>query len=362
MSEESTRRGAPAAVPLILVALLCLLVPGCRVFESGAVQDVPPPVSVEPTTKNAKPSGRRPGVVNIETEQNLRGTRAAGTGIVFHPSGLVLTNNHVIKGATRIEGTDTDNRRTYTAEVVGYDRADDVAVIRLKDASGLKAAVFASASAVNIGDTVSAVGNAGGRGGKPRVVTGKVTALEQSVTARDDSNGTTERLTGLIETNAPIKPGDSGGPLLNTDGKVIGINTAASADLSAGGSGEPQDHRGYAIPSDRALAIARQIQRGEASTTVHIGRTAMLGVKVRSNRTTTGALVAEVVPGTPAERAGIPVGAAIVTFGGRAVDSPDSLTTLMLAHHPGDIVQVQWTTAQGAHRSANVRLAEGPSQ
>ncbi|TDC88374.1 PDZ domain-containing protein [Actinomadura sp. 7K507] len=331
-------------------------------MESGATPDVPPPVSAEPTTKNAKPSGRRPGVVNIETEQDLRGTRAAGTGIVFHPSGLVLTNNHVIKGATRIEGTDTDNRRTYTAQVVGYDRADDIAVIRLRGASGLKSAVFASGSAVNIGDTVTAVGNAGGKGGKPRVVTGKVTALEQAVTARDDSNGTTERLTGLIETNAPIKPGDSGGPLLNTDGKVIGINTAASADLSTDGPKERKDHRGYAIPSDRALAIARQIQRGEASTTVHIGRTAMLGVKVRSNRNTSGALVAEVVPGTPAETAGIPVGAAIITFAGRAVDSADSLTTLMLAHHPGDVVQVQWTTAQGARMSANVRLAEGPSQ
>ncbi|MFG2089839.1 S1C family serine protease [Spirillospora sp. NPDC048824] len=362
MSEDTVRRGARAAIPILLVTLLSLLAPGCRIVEGGATRDVPPPVTAAPTTTPAKPSGRRPGVVNIKTEQDLNGTRAAGTGIVLDPSGLVLTNNHVIRGATEIVGTDTDDRRTYTAQVVGYDRAGDIAVIRLKGASRLKAAVFDSASGVNVGDPVTAVGNAGGKGGTPRAVTGKVTALEQSVTARDDSNGTTERLTGLIETNAPIKPGDSGGPLLNTAGKVIGINTAASAGLSVDGAEEKKNHRGYAIPTDRALDIARQIQRGEASTTVHIGPTALLGVKVRSNANSPGARVAEVVPGTPADTAGVPVGAAIVTFDGRAVDSPTALTTLMMAHHPGDVVQMQWTTAQGAHVSATVHLGEGPPQ
>ncbi|GAA0557930.1 S1C family serine protease [Actinomadura livida] len=361
MREDTPRRGIRAVTVLFLVTLLALLVPGCRIVGGGTTEDVPPPVTASPKSKNAKPSGRRPGVVNIETEQDLRGTRAAGTGVVLTASGLVLTNNHVIRGATRIRGTDTDNRRTYTAQVVGYDRAGDIAVIRLEGAAGLKAAAFASASGVSVGDTVTAVGNAGGEGGRPRVVTGEVTALEQSVTARDDSSGTTERLSGLIETDAPIEPGDSGGPLLNTDGKVIGINTAASAGLSKDAA-KNKNHRGYAIPSDRALDVARQIQRGESSITVHIGPTAMLGVKVRSNRNSQGAVVAEVVPGSPAEAARIPVGASIVTFDGRGVDSPTTLTTLMLAHHPGDVVQLEWTTAQGAAVSATVRLAEGPPQ
>lgn len=369
MSEDTRagdgRRGARPAVPLLLVALLSLLVsllaPGCRVVENGGSEEIPPPVTATPT-KPAKPSGRRPGVVNIETEQSLNGTRAAGTGIVLTPSGLVLTNNHVIQGATEIEGTDTDNRRTYPAEVVGYDRAGDIAVIRLTGARRLKAAAFASAVGVTVGDPVTAVGNAGGKGGSPTVVTGKVTALEQSVTARDDTNGTSERLTGLIETNAPIKPGDSGGPLLNTAGKVIGINTAASAGLSPDGSEPRKRHRGYAIPSDKALAVARQIQRGEPSATVHIGKTAMLGVKVRSNGRSSGAVVAEVIPGTPAETAGIPVGAIIVGLGGDVVDSPSALTGLMLAHHPGDVVRLEWATAQGARQAATVRLTEGPPQ
>ncbi|WP_338070951.1 S1C family serine protease [Actinomadura bangladeshensis] len=361
MSEYPVRRGVRAALPMLLVALLALLVPGCRVMESGGPQDVPPPVKTT-AKKQGKPSGRKPGVVNIETEQDLNGTRAAGTGIVLTPTGLVLTNNHVIKGATTITGTDTDNRRSYPAEVVGYDRAGDIAVIRLTGAARLKTAKFASATETSVGDVVTAVGNAGGKGGTPSVVTGKITALDQAVTARDDNSGTSERLTGLIETNAPIKPGDSGGPLLNTGGRVIGINTAASAGLSTKGTKPKKDHRGYAIPSDRALEIARQIQRGEASSTVHIGPTAMLGVKVRSNGRTPGALVAEVVPGTPAETAGIPVGGVIVAFGDETVDSPSTLTSLMFARHPGDTVRIEWTDRQGARMQAALRLTEGPPQ
>ncbi|WP_433472907.1 S1C family serine protease [Spirillospora sp. CA-142024] len=361
MSEHPARHGTRTAIALLLVTVPAFLVPGCRTVETGGARDVPPPVEAT-TAKPAKPSGRRPGVVNIETEQTLNGTRAAGTGILLTPSGLVLTNNHVIQGATTIKGTDTDNRRTYTARVVGYDRTGDIAVIGLSGASGLKPAAFASAAGAAVGDTVTAVGNAGGKGGTPTVVTGRVTALQQSVTARDDSNGSSERLTGLIETNAPIKPGDSGGPLLDTGGKVIGINTAASAGYSMKGTQQKRDHRGYAIPSDRALEIARQIQRGEASSTVHIGRTAMLGVKVRSNGRSPGALVAEIVPGSPAETAGVPVGAAIVTFGGSAVDSPSTLTALMQARHPGDVVRIEWATRQGDRAAATLRLTEGPPQ
>lgn len=361
MSEDTVRRGLRAALPMLLVALASLLAPGCRAMEGEETGDVPPPVSATPT-KHAKPSGRRPGVVNIETEQSLDGTRAAGTGIVLSASGDVLTNNHVIQGATRIRGTDTDNRRAYRARVVGYDRTGDIAVIRLDGAARLKVAAFASAAGLAVGEPVTAVGNAGGKGGTPSVVTGRVTALEQSVTARDDSNGTAERLTGLIETNAPIKPGDSGGPLLNTAGKVVGINTAASAGFAVDGSKRKRNHRGYAIPSDRALAVARRIQRGEASSTVHIGRTALLGVKVRGNGRSAGAVVAEIVPGTPAHTAGIPVGAVVVGLGGQVVDSPATLTSLMLAHHPGDVVRLEWSTPQGVRTAAEIRLTEGPPQ
>jgi S1-C subfamily serine protease len=361
VNEVFEHRGLRAAIPMLLVALLLLVAPGCQALDGGAgPEDVPPPVKT-PVAKHETPSGRRPGVVNIDTEQGLNSTRAAGTGIVMDPSGLVLTNNHVIQGATTIKGTDTDDRRSYTAQIVGYDRQSDVAVIRLYGASGLKAAVFGDPSSVGVGDPVTAVGNAGGKGGTPTVVTGKVTSLDQTVTARDDSDGTSERLTGMIETSAPIRPGDSGGPLLNTRGRVIGINTAASASFTVGKSKPKGTHRGYAIPSDRALAIARQIARGQASATVHIGRTAMLGVKVRSGDTQ-GAQVVEVVPGTPADEAGVPVGATIISLGGATVDSPTTLTGLMLAHHPGETVRMEWFTAQGTRTAATLRLADGPPQ
>ncbi|WP_231333506.1 S1C family serine protease [Actinomadura graeca] len=354
MSEIPERRRARAAVLVVLAALTALLAPACRPVEETAET----PVAATPT-RHATPSGRRPGVVNIDTEQGLNSATAAGTGIVLDPSGFVLTNNHVIQGATVIKGTDTDNRRGYPAQVVGYDRAGDIAVIRLTGAAGLQPAAFGDASTVRVGDPVTAVGNAGGKGGTPTVVTGRVTALGQAVTARDESDGTSERLTGLIETSAPIRPGDSGGPLLDTRGRVIGINTAASGGTELKRKGA---HRGYAIPSGRALEIARRIQRGEASRTVHIGPTALLGVKVRGAGPTAGALVAEVVPGTPADAGGVPVGAVIVSLGGSPVDSPGTLTDLMLAHHPGDTVRIEWTTPEGARQSTDLHLTGGPPQ
>ncbi|MEU5885167.1 trypsin-like peptidase domain-containing protein [Spirillospora sp. NPDC047279] len=320
------------------------------------------PTSERPRSK--KPSGRRPGVVNIFTEQGLRGVRAAGTGIVVDPSGLVLTNNHVIQGATEIEGTDTDDRRTYPAQVLGYQKSGDIALIRLSGASGLKTAKFAEKWEVRLGDVVTAVGNAGGKGGTPSVVTGKVTALDRQITATDQSDGSSERLTGLIETNAPIKPGDSGGPLLNTSGQVIGMNTAASAgfDLEKKGAS-----RGFAIPSAKALEIVRQIQRGEASDTVHIGRTALLGVQVRQPTTPSGgraggAYIADLIPGTPAEQAGLRARTTIVALDDEPVDSPGSLTDMLLRHHPGDTVRITWTNAAGERRTTPVTLGDGPPQ
>lgn len=359
MSDGPVRRRAFA-----LLTAAALLVPGCRPVEAGGGADgadLPPTVSASPA-KKAKPSGRRPGVVNIDTERGLDRTRAAGTGIVLDPSGLVLTNTHVIAGATRIKGTDTDNRRTYRAKVVGYDKTGDIAVIRLTGASGLRPAAFGSSSGARVGDPVTAVGNAGGKGGAPTVVTGRVTALGQTVTARNESDGGAERLSGLIETNAPIRPGHSGGPLLDTAGRVIGMNTAASTGRTADGRKKKSSHRGYAIPADRALEVARQIQRGEPSATVHIGPTALLGVKVRGAAAGRGATVVEVVPDTPAADAGIPVGVTITALGGRMVDSPAALSALMLAHRPGDSVRLDWTGRDGRPASAFLRLTEGPPQ
>ncbi|MBW8485441.1 S1C family serine protease [Actinomadura parmotrematis] len=371
MSQTHDRQGSGSGAILLLVVLAAVAayVFGRPLLQGGGedgASAVPAPVATS-TRIGQKPSGRKPGVVNIEAEQGLRGLRSAGTGIVLDASGLVLTNNHVIQGSTAITGTDTDDGRAYPAEVVGYDKAGDLAVIRLTGAAGLKAARFGDSRDVRVDDPVTAVGNAGGKGGTPAVVTGRVLSLEQTVTATDQSDGGSERLTGLIETSAPIQPGDSGGPLLDTDGRVIGINTAASGDFTMK-KGKSATHRGYAIPAARALEVAGRIARGDASGGVHLGRTALLGVQVRADTgpdgttAATGARVVDVVPDTPADRAGLRKDAVIRTVDGEPVGSPAELTELMLARHPGDTVRLEWTDPAGGSRTADVRLVEGPAQ
>src|SRR5215831_4870672 len=226
-----------------------------------------------------------PGLVDVVTTLGYQSGAAAGTGMVLTPNGEVLTNNHVIDGATSIKITDVGNGRTYPARVVGYDKTHDVAVLQAEGASGLQT-VTLSSSAPRTGQKVVALGNAGGKGGTPSVVTGRITGLGQSITASDESAGAAERLTGMIGHNADIQPGDSGGPLVNTYGEVIGMNTAGSSSSSPGAGFQPQSGgaqatttQAFAIPISRASSIASQIEAGTPSATVHIGRTAFLGVQ-----------------------------------------------------------------------------------
>ncbi len=151
--------------------------------------------------------------------------------MVLTPSGVVLTNNHVVQGATRITATDVGNGRIYSASVVGYDRSGDVAVIQLQRASGLQTVPLGDSSTVSVSAKVFALGNAGGGGGTPRVAQGSVTALQRSITASDLGGGNAERLHGLIQTDARVQPGDSGGPLVNDGGQVVGMNAAASFSI-----------------------------------------------------------------------------------------------------------------------------------
>src|SRR6516165_3799247 len=203
-----------------------------------------------------------PALVDVVATEGDQGAVAAGTGIVLTSDGTVLTNNHVIRGATSIKVTDVGNGRTYTAKVVGYDASKDVAVIKLQYANGLRTAALGDSSSVRTGDSVTALGNAGGKGGTPSVATGRVTSLNQSITASDEGSGVNaEQLTGLIETNADIQPGDSGGALVNSYGQVIGMNTAASSGAQVqSDSGQAAAVQAYAIPIDKAEAIAHQIE------------------------------------------------------------------------------------------------------
>src|ERR1700730_6832231 len=146
-----------------------------------------------------------PALVDVVSTDGYQGATSAGTGIVLTSTGEILTNNHVIEGATSIKVTDIGNGQTYTATVVGYDASHDVAVIQLQGASGLTTASLGDSSSVQSGDTVVALGNAGGQGGTPSVASGTVTGLNQSITAADAASGHAEQLTGLVETNAAIQ-------------------------------------------------------------------------------------------------------------------------------------------------------------
>src|SRR5580693_5399794 len=178
-----------------------------------------------------------PAIVDVTSTLGYQQATAKGTGIVLTSNGEILTNNHVINGATSVSVTDIGNGQTYKATVVGYDETKDVAVLQLTGASGLTTANLGDSNTVGVGNAVVALGNAEGLGGTPSVATGSVTALNQSITASDESSATSEQLTGLIETNAGIEPGDSGGPLVNSHGQVIGMDTAASTNYTFGGEG-----------------------------------------------------------------------------------------------------------------------------
>jgi S1-C subfamily serine protease len=203
---------------------------------------------------------------------------------------------------------------------------------------------------------VTALGNAGGAGGLPKSSTGKVTGLDQSIVV-SDGEGTTARLRNLIRIDAELEPGDSGGPLFNAAGQVIGIDTAASVGFEFSTGNE-----GYAVPINRALAVVKQVLSRRSTSTVHVGPTPFLGVSIAAGRPGLGSgpIIAEVADGTPAARAGLPVGALITRVDGRSVSTRDDFTSLLLLHKPGDTVTLRWIDQTGAIGSAPVKTTSGP--
>ena len=294
------------------------------------------------TRESAAPIGT--GVVVINTNLRLEQTWAAGTGMVLTSSGRILTNNHVIAGATTIRVVVPNTTRRYAARVVGYSIADDVAVLQLRGASNLSTVTLGNSATVAVGASVTAVGNSGGFG-RLISVRGRVIRLKRSITVANDV-GQLHRLTGVIETSASLRPGDSGGPLLDSAGRVVGMDTAAAFGGNA-----------YAIPIATAARVAQQIVAGKASARVHVGPTALLGVQVQ------GTTVVEVVPGSPAQAAGLKPGYVIISIGGKRVTSEAGITSAVLAHKPGQVVTVVYTDETLAtRRTARIRLATGPPQ
>ena len=288
-----------------------------------------------------------PQIVDIDAKLGFQSAIGAGTGIVIDPS-VILTNNHVIAGATDLTARSIANGQTFPASVIGFDRQHDIAVLQLAG-GGLPVANIGNSDSVRVGDPVVSLGNAGGAGGAPSVEDGRVAALGQTVSANDALTGSTETLVGLIQIDANIRPGDSGGPTVNGANQVVGMNTAASQNFHLGRG------QGFAIPINEAMAIAGQIRSGASSATVHIGPTAFLGVGVNDAGGGGGAIIRQVIPTGPAAGAGLNPGDVITAINGQPVNSATALTNILDQHHPGDHVTVG---LQG--RSVDVQLGDGP--
>jgi S1-C subfamily serine protease len=328
-----------------------------------------------------------PALVDINS--TFFDAKGAGTGIVLTANGEILTNNHVIDGASTISVTDIGNGKTYTGTVVGYDSPKDIAVVQLQGASGLQTAKLGNSSTAAAGDPIVAIGNAGGTGGTPSTAAGSITALNQSITAGNDLDGTSEQLAGLIEVDADVEAGDSGGSLVNSAGQVIGVDTAASEGFSFRSAQTAS--QGFAIPINQALALASQIESGQSSTEVHVGPTAFLGVEVdvgsepasqggggfgggyygggyggygggggSAASTTSGAAIGGVINGDAAEKAGLVAGDTVTSLNGQPVDSAGTLTKLITGLKPGQTVSIGWTDAGGQSHTGTVDLGTGP--
>lgn len=303
-----------------------------------------------------------PSVVNISATLSSE-AQTAGSGLVLSRSGLVLTNNHVINGATSIAVQVGVTGDTFSAEVVGYDVGDDVALLQLDNASGMKPITLGNPATVTSGDAVVAIGNALGRFNAPSAVGGTVTGLHQSITAGDGAEQ--ESLPDTIRFAGPIRPGDSGGALVDRDGRVIGMNTAA--DTGTDRFGATAGTTGFAIPITTAIGIADQIRQGDESNGVHVGKRALLGIGLADGSenppfagSDAGAEVAQVGADTPADNAGIQEGDTIVRVDQRSIGSNDDLRAALDRHHPGDKVVVRWVDRDGGTHRATVSLAEGP--
>lgn len=304
------------------------------------------------------------GVVLIDTVLGYQSAEAAGSGVVLTSDGLVLTNNHVVEGATEITVTIGTTGETYTAQVVGTDATADVAVLQLQGASGLTTATLDSDGDLAVGDAITAVGNAQG-GGVLLAADGTVTALDQSITTQAEGVSSGESLTGLIQVDADVVSGDSGGALLDDQGEVVGITTAASSGSS--------DITGFAIPIDDALDVATQIVAGHDTDTITLGYPAFLGVQLATGSATlpglggatgstgTGATIAGVVDGSPAAQAGLAAGDTITAVDGTAVADGDALSAALAARAPGDQVTLTWTATDGTAQTATVTLIAGPA-
>ena len=287
----------------------------------------------------------QPGVASIRTEAfresdffGLAPSSGAGTGMVVTSDGEVLTNQHVVQGATRIRVTLYGERDARDADLIGGDPSADLALLKIRNASNLPTVTLGDSGTLRVGDDVVAIGHALALPGGPTVTQGIVSALDRSIAAED------EQLDGLIQTDAAINPGNSGGPLANSRGEVVGINTAV---IQNAGNSVAQNI-GLAIAINRAKPIIEEIRSGRPVVTSR----AFIGV---SSQTLTpqirrqfdfgaeeGAVVVEVVAGSPAENAGLRPGDVITRYADSPITTAEQLVEAVRRGKPGDKVEIVW--------------------
>ncbi len=296
-----------------------------------------------------------PSVVSIQ-ERSTDGSGGTGSGFVLSADGLILTNNHVVAGAANGGQLNVSfqNGQTATATIVGRDPSADLAVIRVKGATGLVPATLGRSANLHVGQTVVAVGSPLGLSGT--VTSGIVSALDRPVRTGSSDATTSSDVSVLnaIQTDAAINPGNSGGPLVDLSGAVVGINSAIASLGAASGTQSGSIGLGFSIPIDQAKRIADElIANGKATH-------AQLGISVGDATTGAGALLGTVNPGGAAERAGLRSGDVVIKVGARQIENADALVATIRSSRPGDQVTLTYVR-DGRTATTTVTLAESSS-
>ena len=323
----------------------------------GALVALVAPMAGAPLAQ-AEPLPVENSLVQISTRADFQGVVGNGTGIILTPEGVVLTNHHVIQGADSIRALTLNNGQTYDADVLGYDRNNDVAVIQLRGAAGLIPAPIGDSSALRVGDPVTTMGNANGTGNPLTREQGAVTELGATISAEDELTGSSHSLDNLIESSTNLRSGDSGGALINGAGQVVGLNAAATYNFRLNGESTPGG-QGFAIPINDAMGIVNQIRSGAAGPEVHIGPSAILGVGVNAVDEGDGLAIQSVLRGGPAEVAGVRPGDTLLRIDGAPITSANALTSVLDQRYPGNNIEITWRDRAGIERVARAVLSSG---
>lgn len=286
-----------------------------------------------------------PDLADIATSLGPGSPTIDGTGIVVGAGGIVVTNNHVIDGATAIDVTDAGDARTYEARVLGYDVSADVAVLQLEGASGLPSVGHAGFATAPSGATIVAVA------ADHDAAVGRITGAGAAIVERSELTGAARRLDGVLVTTAAVRPGFSGGPVVDCTARVVGMTVAYASG--------PTGAQGYAIPIAAVRRIAADVVHHRTEPGVHVGPTAGLGVRI-TPVSSIGAVVVQVPGGAPLGAAGLGAGDIIDTVAGSKITSPTRLDAVLEHLRPGDAVSVGWLTPSGASASATITLSTGP--